>query len=131
MRDLGISVTSAFQSTLPVRGATIFETHTFCTLLQFQSTLPVRGATLSRYTYFFSSRFQSTLPVRGATKRRKGICAAGQPISIHAPREGSDKNFLPQCSTTVLISIHAPREGSDKRHPKLWVCQGHFNPRSP
>ena len=55
--------------------------------------------------------FQSTLPVRGATKpgiqriRIKGI-------SIHAPREGSDRNAaLPRSFFT--ISIHAPREGSD------------------
>ncbi len=56
--------------------------------------------------------FQSTLLVRGATK----IYANSQNktiISIHAPRERSDR--LDCFSPTVLssISIHAPRERSD------------------
>ena len=33
-------------------------------------------------------------------------------ISIHAPREGSDKAKCKNANTT-FISIHAPREGSD------------------
>ena len=33
-------------------------------------------------------------------------------ISIHAPREGSDKNWVAG-RVTFRISIHAPREGSD------------------
>ena len=79
-------------------------------------------------------QFQSTLPVRGATlqARGKGI---GASISIHAPREGSDRHnkgcptghtgfqsTLPVRGATPIrelfaldhpISIHAPREGSD------------------
>ena len=35
----------------------------------FQSTLPVRGATLSDMQVIKTARFQSTLPVRGATLR--------------------------------------------------------------
>ena len=52
-------------------------------------------------------RFQSTLPARGAT-RLGSICRVAMPISIHAPRTGSDP------SSNGLI----------------WV-QGDFNPRSP
>ena len=42
------------------------------------------------------------------------------PISIHAPREGSDLVFVFQAADKRQISIHAPREGSDlfaRPHP--------------
>mgnify|MGYP006914562963 CR=1 FL=1 len=55
----------------------------------FQSTLPARGATQSVDQYTIHKPFQSTLPARGATnpgvQRPPGGC-----ISIHAPRTGSD-----------------------------------------
>ena len=79
-----------FQSTLPVRGATVLGIgHHAIRLISihapregsdwyfrprsstatlFQSTLPVRGATYYRYlTHADNPEFQSTLPVRGAT----------------------------------------------------------------
>ena len=34
-------------------------------------------------------------------------------ISIHAPREGSDRSHWLTLNITRIISIHAPREGSD------------------
>ncbi len=55
----------------------------------FQSTLPVRGATVASVDSCAIASFQSTLPVRGATKRQ--IPKYAYPyISIHAPRAGSD-----------------------------------------
>ena len=97
--------------------------------------------------------FLSTLPARGATRGCYGYRRRLSPISIHAPREGSDHiqgtilhdicHFYPRSprgerqvpnwvhADFALISIHAPREGSD--HPLTalqWqVC--HFYPRSP
>ena len=75
------------------------------------------------------------------------------PISIHAPRAGSDiaarhivprddvfQSTLPvrgatQSSNTGWrnrpISIHAPRAGSDTRAKTLQSCCRYFNPRSP
>ena len=35
---------------------------------EFQSTLPVKGATVSKVILAVDSEFQSTLPVRGATR---------------------------------------------------------------
>ena len=53
------------------------------------------------------------------------------PISIHAPREGSDK-YDPRWDSRNPISIHAPREGSDRRRHTHWPQQAcHFYPRSP
>ena len=39
---------------------------------------------------------------------------AGQTISIHAPRVGSDISFCSMYLTKSEISIHAPRVGSDE-----------------
>ena len=77
-----------FQSTLPVRGATIVYS---AWIFQpgFQSTLPVRGATCIPLAQKGNIKFQSTLPVRGATFCCPPGCAIYK-ISIHAPREGSD-----------------------------------------
>ena len=63
--------------------------------------------------------FQSTLPVGGATRPSVATPAA-LPVSIHAPRGGSDDLGQPQVFSQG-VSIHAPRGGSDAmiRFP-LW-----------
>ena len=97
--------------------------------LEFQSTLPARGATFYAYPRFVN-----------------------MDISIHAPREGSDK-LIRREQDMQCISIHAPREGSDlrraaplrgggifqstlpargaTRRPASVPCSRYFNPRSP
>ena len=58
----------AFQSTLPMRGATTQRRQACCKPVQFQSTLPMRGATTQRRQACCKPvQFQSTLPMRGAT----------------------------------------------------------------
>ena len=59
-----------------------------CTRL-FQSTLPARGATYEPPVFGYDRQFQSTLPARGAT-RRLSVPGRRSPVSIHAPRAGSD-----------------------------------------
>ena len=79
----------------------------------FQSTLPVRGATRWPASPGYWPEFQSTLPVRGATFStwHPSHCPS---ISIHAPRAGSDGHTVGLAGLRVLISIHAPRAGSDR-----------------
>ena len=148
-----------------------------CQLLKkFQSTLPVRGATVGVPSSDTGTVFQSTLPVRGATGRRRSG-RAEIVISIHAPREGSDPLYEPEPMEVILefqstlpvrgatgtqpplevlavrfqstlpvrgatwraigkaldkaISIHAPREGSDAGPIGWSVGHHYFNPRSP
>ena len=55
--------------------------------------------------------FQSTPPARGATSIT-GYNVWYTYISIHAPREGGDRDFK-NMDKRVVISIHAPREGGD------------------
>ena len=124
-----------------------------CTAKKFQSTLPVWGATLLPPRSRAVRRFQSTLPVWGATGAGQEEVEGVSPISIHAPRVGSDRP-MNNDDLTGKISIHAPRVGSDSwlraacwRAPgfqstlPVWGAtgrataggrrKGDFNPRSP
>ena len=56
---------------------------------------------------------------------------AHQGISIHAPREGSDRRSRYRFRLRVGISIHAPREGSDAPAGPPGAPTPNFNPRSP
>ena len=96
-----------FQSTLPVRGATLLLWRGLPSGAGFQSTLPVRGATYCDKYKIKLSKFQSTLPVRGATKN----------VRNHSIKQ--------------IISIHAPRAGSDVCHGRYRFHRKNFNPRSP
>ena len=51
-------------------------------------------------------------------------------ISIHAPREGGD-HIGQNGGNNQLISIHAPREGGDEALPVIQPEPIYFNPRPP
>ena len=74
--------------------------------------------------------FQSTLPVGGATQRVARRTDA-IPISIHAPRGGSDLCTATNHLLVGDISIHAPRGGSDTASDTVEAYCSDFNPRSP
>ena len=83
----------------------------------FLSTLPARGATGAvGLTRRLSFDFYPRSP-RGERPRRGRTGRPDRPISIHAPREGSDSGHRAAAGRPKLISIHAPREGSDGCHP--------------
>ena len=123
---------TAFQSTLPARGATTLR-YQYLLEATFQSTLPARGATVLNWYLVKGCVFQSTLPARGATDLVT-LTRRDQGISIHAPCTGSDNSssssraartdFNPRSLhgerrndsdhfREVAISIHAPCTGSD------------------
>ena len=95
----------------------------------FQSTLPLRGATGKAGKEDSGDEFQSTLPLRGATGY-DWQAGTTRKISIHAPLTGSDWCLL-LSEGGITISIHAPLTGSDG----LTIIGGNngqdFNPRSP
>ena len=128
------SASWVFQSTLPVRGATVGCCFRSCTSTHFnprspcgerrswgsnsnpqypfQSTLPVRGATGGPISTERSAEiFQSTLPVRGATVFGEGHNRDidFNPRSPCGERLRRGRRIL----ATPVISIHAPRAGSD------------------
>ena len=81
----------------------------------FQSTPPVRGATICRICSGYRPCDFNPRPPCG--ERREDTLATDREdwISIHAPRAGSDtvKDRLPE---VYKISIHAPRAGSDREN---------------
>ena len=105
-KNYSAQVLKAFQSTLPVWGATRVGSSSWVAL-QFQSTLPVWGATNAPNKANPRLRFQSTLPVWGATKE------------------------LQEAEISTVISIHAPRVGSDIQEDGSELEVLDFNPRSP
>ena len=119
-----------FQSTLPVRGATNEPSAiSFCRVV-FQSTLPVRGATGVFVVVDVVHIISIHAPREGSDKYGYDVSAMTQ-ISIHAPREGSDLYRFLQ-DGQVIISIHAPREGSDSHCSfNSGKTSPYFNPRSP
>ena len=79
--------------------------------LNFNPRSPHGERLLRRKAGFCQRQFQSTLPARGATYIGRALCPC-IPISIHAPRTGSDIIDTFKASR-FTISIHAPRTGSD------------------
>ena len=101
-----------FQSTRPLRGATMVSLSIFQLTFQFQSTRPLRGATWHTFGLLsFHPTFQSTRPLRGATYYKYSYTHCGH-ISIHAPLAGRDDRF-PNAEELTNISIHAPLAGRD------------------
>ena len=124
------------------------------TAIRFQSTHPVRGATILPPNT--SQRFNISIhaPRAGCDLEILRDNTSGLDISIHAPRAGCDRRRLRHKSGRGFISIHAPRAGCDKlllcspiaarifqsTHPVRGATRGlgcadakgeNFNPRTP
>ena len=118
-----------FQSTPPVKAATVAVLAAVAASKIFQSTPPVKAATVAdgipatfEDISIHAAREGGDLPLRAAAR-------AG-PISIHAAREGGD-HIVKKLESLMRISIHAAREGGDvmvERCPSLGT---YFNPRRP
>ena len=106
-RVLAVSDNLAFQSTLPVWGATIYGQEVQYSLPNFNPRSPCGERPEAMHTHIL-----------------------GQAISIHAPRVGSDSHIC-EMWPTCTISIHAPRVGSDAKPVELIHHDRNFNPRSP
>ena len=124
-----------FQSTRPIRGATIKEISCHDCFREFQSTRPMRGATRGPgFAGGVPSDFNPRAPC-GARLKINIMLAVAQDISIHAPHAGRDlagssvpprvHHFNPRapCGARLqaligtvpagFISIHAPHTGRD------------------
>ena len=142
-----------FQSTLPVRGATM-QLVAYLDVRHISIHAPRAGSDMGRHCVLRAiTRFQSTLPVRGATISCRVVFCDRISISIHAPRAGSDAifkrfrmhviHFNPRspcgerraayASSCKLcrISIHAPRAGSDIPMLALSHCVHHISIHAP
>ena len=102
------SANGVFQSTRPLRGATVAVISLILAGDTFQSTRPLRGATaLAAYRPVFPNIFQSTRPLRGATSapaaHRRRL-----PISIHAPLAGRDRFYQYFDEVSIYFNPRAP-----------------------
>ena len=130
MAEAKLAKRKKFLSTLPARGATAPVRLHFRNGEGFLSTLPARGATKNRPTRTAVPSFLSTLPARGATPSWERRPTPG-PISIHAPREGSDA-----ATNLRLVSFFNFYPRSPRGERPYWrrarkKILGHFYPRSP
>ena len=98
--------------------------------MPFQSTLPVWGATEmpSMPTPWYCD-FNPRSPC-GERPGPRYWSPESAPISIHAPRVGSDRREHRKPPRDA-ISIHAPRVGSDPIKSPTALTADYFNPRSP
>ena len=117
-----------FQSTLPLRGATLIFARR-CRPRKFQSTLPLRGATKMWDNRKCQFGFQSTLPLRGATETKKGGKIMRY-ISIHAPLTGSDCFVVDEAARTCDFNPRSPY-GERRLYRGGVRIFFNFNPRSP
>ena len=153
-QDVYIEPALAFQSTHPVRGATLYPCRAELCTNNFNPRTPcgvrrhTRGGE-TRPIFFISIHapragcdsmtqcerivrhlFQSTHPVRGATHDRLTE-AEKHLISIHAPRAGCDYSNAYGCGHYYGISIHAPRAGCDNRDQPRLVAVNVFQSTHP
>ena len=98
----------------------------------FQSTLPARGATAQSTAPRSKGDYFNPRSPHGERPQQQHGSPDCIPISIHAPRTGSDASQRWKVVSANMISIHAPRTGSD---PSMWTktatSERDFNPRSP
>ena len=105
------SNTPGFQSTRPIRGATLPQAATGSDAA-FQSTRPIRGATgTPLLAGTVGNHFNPRAPY-GARRHRRPLQLHQVSISIHAPHTGRDVEDLP-ARRPAGISIHAPHTGRD------------------
>ena len=83
----------------------------------FQSTPPVKAATIEKMTNATIIFFQSTPPVKAATWLPPSYGKTSY-LSIHAAREGGD-SYDTYEKVKKVLSIHAAREGGDSRTPHI------------
>ena len=98
--------------------------------IEFQSTLPVRGATVNHFLAAFAVLISIHAPRAGSDVDVQMGRAELRQISIHAPRAGSDYAGS-DLDKRMTISIHAPRAGSDIPPNDSCSNGNNFNPRSP
>ena len=108
------TISTIFQSTHPLRDATIPLLRTHITSYLFQSTHPLRDATMYKIkTIRKFEQFQSTHPLRDATVTYCFNIVNSLDISIHAPLTGCDDSVPSMTPKEDAISIHAPLTGCD------------------
>ena len=148
-----MSTVMLFQSTHPMRDATLSFGQVFSRLVQFQSTHPMRDATffhaidcIDSWISIHASHagcdfhwlgslkrlpiFQSTHPMRDATLDQRPCTRSLIFQSTHPMRDATSGGCCRQ-SCPGHISIHASHAGCDPSGRLPWFPLANFNPRIP
>ena len=142
-----------FQSTRPIRGATIIAAIVNGLVSDFNPRAPYGARRGLGDDKLCVSAFQSTRPIRGATRRRKSCSAGcayfnprapygarrhrgdgpsgGYRISIHAPHTGRDFAASPAIPVCMIFQSTRPIRGATSLGSITQTLVGHFNPRAP
>ena len=96
----------------------------------FQSTRPMRGATLTRTVIGGRALHFNPRAPCGARQQRAVRCRDRRAISIHAPHAGRDGASREPAAISA-ISIHAPHAGRDLFLARVAGAPADFNPRAP
>ena len=97
----------------------------------FQSTRPLRGATIvDGLRDDDKDKFQSTCPVRGTTIPARICRTTALHFNPRAPY-GARRHGVVQLLHLLPISIHVPRTGHDEERPVPMPRLIYFNPRAP
>ena len=106
-----------FQSTRPIRGATLASHGIFIQRKHFNPRAPYGARpAISNRSIPMASTFQSTRPIRGATIRNGLAALAHAAFQSPRPIRGATQTVC-MCSRFFHISIHAPHTGRDARPP--------------
>ena len=124
-----VLASALFQSTLPMRGATICREKIRRALLYFNPRSPCGERRFHGKVCAGLGQFQSTLPMRGATGGAGGLVNL-HTISIHAPHAGSDHRRVEQHTGEDYFNPRSPC-GERPLHGSVAWCENNFNPRSP
>jgi len=122
-------MTSVFQSTPPVRGATRRGAGRVNFYLCFNPRPPCGERRSADCWFLLPASFQSTPPVRGATIENLALIFE-RAVSIHAPRAGSDHGA---CGPAAGRDGFNPRPPCGERRQSRQPRSAHrrFNPRPP
>ena len=120
-----------FQSTHPLRGATVTSTSARLDLTLFQSTHPLRGATLAfPCIRVIFGKFQSTRPLRGATAEAREL-PMGQVFQSTRPLRGATLLRLLPSVRSLKFQSTRPLRGATRMQAWPRTAEGDFNPRAP
>ena len=110
-------------------GARLFRCCKMFLPTRFQSTRPVRGATVQMLQDVLANEISIHAP-RAGRDRRVSRASKAPRISIHAPRAGRDRR-LRLYRADPEISIHAPRAGRDMRDDSAYSIRRHISIHAP
>ena len=120
-----------FQSTRPLRGATLSALESFTPSRYFNPRAPCGARPQWQYQRLIEMGFQSTRPLRGATPALQAVMRAGMEFQSTRPLRGATWRDGRCCYYVDYFNPRAPCGARRSCGAQLPPFQMHFNPRAP